>query len=370
MRSFRHIVVVVIALLFLSSAAAADQPLQGMNIVNPQWRPVATWTKTIEQLKLHGVASIRVGLVAPYEKSKAFIVKAARAGLEVLVIIQINDKRALRAGAKVRPGHGRTWDLYPLSDVDIAQFETNLASDVKSLEAAGVRALGFEVGNEINWAPFNGDLSIDSEGIILGAGDLKSGPKAKYITASFDHYLRLVGAVKRVRDQSRLNKNTPIISAGLSDVRNPKWLRRKKFDYISIEATLEYLRQQGIDDLIDAYGIHEYSNHRKTWAEQRAKWWDKSLAICGLAGGKPCWITEWGISNLSPGCDVDDSLRVRLIGYTKTYLRALADQEKIARAFYFNWAMRPNPIGQSVFWQGIHRCGRLMPAGVELLRND
>lgn len=355
------------AALCLVSEAIADEPLAGINVVNPQWLGEAAQAETLKALHDNGVTTVRVPLTTPYDKSKKFIEQAANSGLEVLIIVQINDRRALRDGARVRRGGKRTWDLYPLTDVDVAKFKANFAKDLSALEAAGVRAVGFEVGNEINWAPYNGDLAIGNRGRRLGKVDLAQSGQS-HILRSFDHYLEMVKAVKELRDHSRLNKETPIISAGLADVHEGRFLSKSGFEVVSIDATLGYLREHGLDSLVDAYGIHTYPNIRQPWARQESGRWNDVLKDCGVNGGKPCWVTEWGYLNRSPACAVDDSRRADLVGNAKKYLESEEAKGRIQRAFYFNWNTRPfkGKKGKA-FWRGVYRCGKLMAAGQALL---
>lgn len=360
----KRLLIFLCALIGFVSQCLASEPLSGVNVVNPQWLDAADQADRLKDLQSNGVTAIRVPLTAPYDKSEKFILDAAKAGLHVLVIVQVNDRRALRKGAKVRPGGKRTWDLYPLTDVDVPKFKANFSADLAKLEAAGFNALGFEVGNEINWAPFNGDLSLGNKGRLL-AGAALAGSDQAAIRNSFDHYLEMVKAVKEVRDRSRLNKDTPIISAGLADVHAGQWLANSGYEGVSVDATLAYLRSHGLDSLVDAYGIHEYPDIRQPWAKQRSDWWSKALAQCGVDGGKPCWVTEWGYSNTAKACNADDTQRADLVRKAKEYLAVEAGKGRVQRAFYFNWATQP--FQKKSFAQGVFRCGKLMPAGNVLL---
>ena len=78
---------------------------------------------------------------------------------------------------------------------------------------------------------------------------------------------------------------------------------------MSIAATIEYLRENGLDALVDAYGVHTYP-----WADTAAKRRDQleedTLVECrSTAQGKPCWLTEWGLAADSSGCSGSDAPR-------------------------------------------------------------
>jgi hypothetical protein len=55
-----------------------------------------------------------------------------------------------------------------------------------------------------------------------------------------------------LRDHSKLNQHTPIISAGLAEKLGGKQ------DEVNLLDTIEFLRQNGIDKLVDGYGVHLY----------------------------------------------------------------------------------------------------------------
>lgn len=58
-------------------------------------------------------------------------------------------------------------------------------------------------------------------------------------------------ALKEVRDRSTLNHATPILSAGLADGGLPGKKPGQRFDGVSIPATLQFLRPNGMDNLTD-----------------------------------------------------------------------------------------------------------------------
>ena len=74
----------------------------------------------------------------------------------------------------------------------------------------------------------------------------------------FRAYLQTLRVLKDIRDGSRLNRLTPILSAGLADPGPAGPRRGPKTDAVTISATLEYLRENGIDALVDGYGVHTY----------------------------------------------------------------------------------------------------------------
>src|SRR5262249_15366734 len=134
------------------------------------------------------------------------------------------------------------------------------------------------------------------------------------IAEGYRVYLQTLRVLKEIRDHSRLNRNTPILSAGLSDPGPPGPRPGAKADAVAITATLEYLRANGMDQLVDAYGIHTYP-----WASGKAvgrlhRLKTDTFAECGRAfGGMPCWLTEWGFPAEATECPADDASRTALI---------------------------------------------------------
>ena len=134
---------------------------------------------------------------------------------------------------------------------------------------------GVELGNEINWAAFNPEFPLPGEGKILSLKDLTDDPEGKQIAKGFLQYIKILEALKEVRDHSRLNRSAPIISAGLVSAKDgEKLYNNKKEDMVSLAATIAFLRAHGLDSLVDAYGIHSYPSPGRpgdpTAAAQRA----------------------------------------------------------------------------------------------------
>jgi hypothetical protein len=68
--------------------------------------------------------------------------------------------------------------------------------------------------------------------------------------------------LKSARDASKLNRTTPILSAGLADWGLPRPHPGSKLDEVSIPDTIAFLRQNGLDKLADGYGVHVYMHMR------------------------------------------------------------------------------------------------------------
>jgi hypothetical protein len=335
--------------------------LTGVNVVNPQWKDVATQRRLLDELQAAGVRTIRVPLTAPYRKSIAFIRRASDRGISLVLVVRPTDPRAVRPGTVARDGRGVTWRVLPLSGIDPQRFAANLRRRIGMLARSRVKIAAFEFGNEINWTPFNGDFPLPGAGRILSLADLHSGAEGRAIAAGYDVYLELLSGLRRIVEGSARYRGTPIVSAGLSDPR-PAWLRRRGMDAVSLSATLQYLRARGLDRLVDGYGIHIYPGARGT--EIAARRLRATLAKCtSVPAGKPCWVTEWGFRGDPGDCD-DSGPRPELVTATLSEFEHSASLGKLKAAIYYAWSGDADPYG-------IFRCGRLSRAGMILTgRND
>jgi hypothetical protein len=143
----------------------------------------------------------------------------------ILVGVNVSGVHPTQASTsgQVRPADksvGLQWAELPLTAADPVKFKTWLAGRMETLEAAGVRLTAFELGNEINGPYFNGDfLPAQASGRVLGISDLNNpdDPEGCAIAASYRAYLQILKVLKDLRDQSKLNQTTPVLSAGLAN---------------------------------------------------------------------------------------------------------------------------------------------------------
>jgi hypothetical protein len=179
--------------------------------------------------------------------------------------------------------------------------------------------------------------------------------------------VKVLAVLKDVRDHSNLNRKTPIISAGLSTV-GPAGTRPDFFTShgyaVTISATLTFLRANGLDNLVDGYGIHYYPDGKSTTAERKSRMEIYAVSQCrpaGVAGGKPCWMTEWGFNNNDKTCPLNDSARAALIQETMKGFHDLARQGRLVGIFYYSWDSVPG--SDQINPSSVFRCGVLTDAG-------
>jgi hypothetical protein len=358
-----------VILLIASARIAAQEMVVGVNVVNPLRASLADQNTLLSQLKAAHVHVIRCG-ISNDDKGIDFAKRAAAAGIRIQLIVS-PQYPASAPTRRYQPNEfPEMWGGHPLSYADPALSKTTFQELFDSLDSSNIKLAGVELGNEINWAAFNPEFPLPGEGKILSAEDLTHDPEGKKIAQGFLQYLKILKVLKEVRDSSQLNRSAPIISAGMVSAQDSQKLyNNKKEDMVSLSATIAFLRGHGLDSLVDAYGIHSYPSSAKpgdpTAAAQRAAHLNSvDLAECrakGAAGGKPCWITEWGFPNADTSCPAKEAGRTLLIKELRRDFAAAAAQHRLAGIDYFSWDS--DPWSKKVDADSVFRCGSLTESG-------
>jgi hypothetical protein len=238
-----------------------------------------------------------------------------------------------------------TWGGPPLSAADPDQFRKYLEPLLARLDAAGVTLAGFELGNEINSPMFNSDFSMPAENPAhsreFNVADLAHDPEAQQVARGYLQYLKLLAVIKDVRSRSRLNQQAVIVSAGLVFNEAPEAPRTARLDAVSATATLDFMRANGLDDLVDVYGVHTYPSTDKpgnpaTAAGRRERLQKYVLAECrpqGSRPGEPCWITEWGVPNHDGSCPPNETRQLTLVDGMRTDFRTYIAERRLLGLF-------------------------------------
>jgi hypothetical protein len=132
-------------------------------------------------------------------------------------------------------------------------------------------------------------------------------------------------ALKDLRDHSKLNQHTPIISAGLAAVGPPSPRANNWNTGLAVSAldTIEFMRQNGMDRFVDGYGLHLYPDgdpHKSAAARIASLEQTNFFGACTRA--KPCWLTEWGsatVINPAPSMTRRESKRLDLYGVLRAF---------------------------------------------------
>jgi hypothetical protein len=330
----------------------------GVNVANPQRLSPADRAGLLDQLQMADVKVIRVALAPPwggndYGPAIDFIRTAYERGLKTDLVIGLQYREGTRRRPPVQD-LPLLWPSYPLSGADPVRFRAVFEPLLSDLEGFGVTFAALELGNEINWAGFNGEFPIPGEGRVFGREDLDHDSEARQVAEGYRAYLRTLSVLNDIRNHSRLNRGTPILSAGLADPGSAGPRRGARADAVTITATLRYLRENGMDALVDAYGVHTYP-WAKTDAGRRDQLAEDTLAECrSPAQGKPCWLTEWGLPAPGAACVGDDASWAARVRGLLGDLQQFVSQGRLNGLLYFSWNDAK---------YGIYRCGALTESG-------
>jgi len=360
-----------------ANRALATTVIVGVNVVGVQNLSEPQQDALVELLQKEGVRIVRTGLG---DKFTHFITSAFRHGIGAVVIVDP------LAGSAVASQHARradppltTWAVGRLSDAEPEGFKRWLAPQLETLQRNGVKLTALEIGNELNSPGYNGDFDVPGDGRVLGFDDLQKGWKAwtdkepiidaeaSNIAKGFYIYLSILGAAKAViAEVSPVNRTTPVISSGAvynTDLPRPAKNPRATGPAFGVPAAdfIHFLRQHGLDDRVDGYGIHIYYSTPNNI--------DNALSICDGAGRKPCWLTEWGgFPTKGISCPLgyglgDDVARFNLVSKIRETLRPFVSRERLASAMYYSWNS-----GGAIYipsCNGVTRSGRLAISPLE-----
>src|SRR5580704_2210952 len=196
----------------LGLALGTECPV-GVNVNSFQNFSAAEQQMIVEQLKSCGVSFVRTSL-RPDDKNMNLAKNLQSEGIGLVLVpgVEFYPNAPLRA-ADPKRGMRSAW---PLSYADPERSRAYYQTLFDKLDAKGVVLAGVELGNEINWTDFNGDFPIPGQGKSFTFDDLSRDPEARQVAQGFLQYLKVLAVLKEVRDHSKLNQHTPIISAGMA----------------------------------------------------------------------------------------------------------------------------------------------------------
>ena len=347
-------------------AFAAPKAYVGVNVVNPYRASKDQQDAIFAELKAAGVRVIRIPVKEDDAGIADFVQRASANGivtLLTLIPLYLPDAPTRAYQPKEFP---EMWGGAPLSSADPALSKAFFEFLLGKFDTMGIKLAGLELGNEINGAAFNPEFPLPGEGKNFGLADLYHDPEGRQIARGYLQYLEVLAVLKDVRDHSKLNRDTPIISAGLADSNTPEgpWPWPSKLDGVSINATLQFLRANGLDKLVDAYGIHVYPSDNTAPSNRKMSLEKYSMTECHPSNskmGKPCWITEWGFENKDMSCPPDDSGRANLVRELMDDFRQAAREGRLSGLFYFGW--NSDPWAKQIDPFSVYRCGGLTESG-------
>jgi len=363
-------ILIAFAIAYAASSTRAEDVVLGMDL-----KPVLRYTPEQQQQLLEDLHAAHVPAIRTWvanDSSYDFIRSANALGIkiELTVPIVFRTEATKRAAVKDAP---TMYPSFPLSAADPVQTAAGFDTQLARLEEMGITFVAFEVGNEQNNASFNGDFAIhdlQEPGTRknMSVDDLKHDPEGQVIAAGYKQYVKVLAALKEVRDRSKLNRRTPLLLGGLADTGDETVWPRARVSAASIGGSIRLLREYGLDQIVDAYGIHTYPwtngpGQPGPSANRKARLEKYALSECRPAGqGKPCWVTEWGFQNKDlTSCPSNESDRSILVRELMSDFRPYVQQGRVVGLLYYvwgrdAWAKQEDPYA-------VFRCGTLTQSG-------
>jgi hypothetical protein len=355
--------------------AHAGTAIVGANVVGVDQASEKDREDLIAQLQQYNVKTVRTALGGRDDQYTAFVINAFKHGIGSVVMVDPfagnTEKRALPKDAAA----GRPYGLPALSDADSQGFTKYFSAELEKLEAAGVKITAFEFGNEVNTPRFNADFRPELRtGRLLGVADLnnQSDSEGSAVAAGYRAYLKVLATLKDLRDHSKLNAQTPILS-GMSAVGFKGYPRppgNTLPDAVGISESIEFMRQNGLDTLVDGYAVHAYqsADPKLSVSARLALMEQTGVTSACTHGAKPCWVTEWGFTNGDQSCPLNDSSRTAPIQEERGAFKQLADQGRVAAVLFYSWSgVLPfawvHDANRKADPGAIYRCGALTDAG-------
>jgi hypothetical protein len=195
----------------------------------------------------------------------------------------------------------------PLSAASVELSQKHYQKIFDKLDELDIKLTCIELGNELNWAGFNGDFPMPGRGVTFTRDELATDPEAKQVAKGYLVYLKVLKVLKEVKDNSRLNHGTPIITSGMAASTGSGWQEKVKIDGVTIPGTYTFLRAHGLDELVDGYGVHTYPSgvKRGDKAGQAKREAEEERFIFPPGNNKPYWVTEWGFPSKAQSSSED-----------------------------------------------------------------
>jgi hypothetical protein len=185
----------------------------------------------IQEMAAVGPAFIRINVRErkQFEAVCAHIRSIQAYGIQVLLELAADtDPAVYPSGLECRPGHETLWPSFPVSKMDVAAYEQWLEELLDVLQKREALPEILQVGNELNWAGFNGDYPIlpAGEGRVFDETDWEKLPDAVRQGARKAGQIADLTA-RKVRERFLDSAWHPkVILGSLTKPENRRWLAR------------------------------------------------------------------------------------------------------------------------------------------------
>ncbi len=268
----------------------------GIDRSNMIWEPKPKQASIFAGIRTMGVRWFRDAFAYPPDRTSDFVDivrQAKRARLKMLVVVTQDASdydgtapMAENAGPAFQRLCGWPGGSLKLSRMNLSKFKNRLRGLLSSLKAAKLDVDAFEIGNEVDWVCFNGDVPF---GRAARPNDILIAARG---------YARVLQAAAEVIRNPRFFPNAKIITFGMSHA-DAGWDNAPPHHLPNPAAFVASLRHlDGVNYLsnaryhVDGYGTHIYPDPddiKRSTAATLAK--DTEA----LGSDLPIWITEFGL---------------------------------------------------------------------------
>jgi hypothetical protein len=325
---------------------------------NTIWEPKAKQATIIAGIGATGLHWFRDAFAYAPDGTQDFVdvvrmAKQAKLKMLVVIIQDVADydgaaAKADNAGWLFKRRCGWDSGSLKLSQINTTKFQTRLRGLLSALKAANLDVDAFEIGNEVDWVCFNGDVPF---GRPATAND---------VSVAVHGYARFLQAAAEVIRDPRFFPEAKIITFGIAHADDgwdipPHHLPNPAAFVASLRDLdgVNYLSNTRYH--IDGYGLHVYPNLNDVKASVAATLKRDSAT---LGSDLPFWITEFGWRKGQFRTSNGES-RTQAV---KHFFEALAEdrRDKFGPAFYYDY--------DGPEWGLLDAQGKLLPEAGALAR--
>ena len=324
----------------------------GINKVDLGWMDPLKARNVLSDMKQTGVKSIRVTLTPPFSNVIENIVISNELDLKVFLNINFNfPPFNLPTVSEQRFGSSGVW---PLSRLDPQHAMDTLRPVFEEIAKRRLLLSGIEVGNEINWAGFNADLTAGSKDHKDSIGAPASIQRPEDFSKGIMNFAQTLYLIHSyIKNESSTLKGLPIYAGAIADVSNDQ-KDGLDSEYVGQMETLTLMKSYGTDKSIDGYSIHFYLSRKSDAKDNQNRLKDVSEFCSSVGSGKRCSITELGIASPMRGCGQPDPDGATIIVSALKELSSLIGHD--FSIYYFDWDSKSEPFS-------IWRCNSLTDVG-------
>ena len=331
---------------------------EGVNRTNLMWEPNSS--AILDDIAGAGITDVRLSFAPPYADTIRTIREAHERGLHVLLAVGLGQDAFRAKRVARRPAGSGLHSSHLMSTLDLDRFRSVFADFLRRLDGDGLPLAAIEIGNEINWADFNGDFPIRPKGMgrfYDSEGDLASDPKASGVLAGFRKYAAAVRITRELLAASVMQRHTTLLSGGLFTGAKA-WTVASGGSALSHGYAMQIMRETGMLADVGAIGVHLYPTP-DTGLDNVGGFMTQIRQVTGECrlgqpGARPCWLTEWGFQKDGDACTVKDQDRLALFRAFEQSMACLSGEISIAAAYLYDWDDSKQ--------YSVHRCGRNLPS--------